>query len=309
MTRVHEPVREIDLHAYADGLLDADPGRRDEVERYLATHPEAADYVAEIRAQNEAIHAHFDEFLSEPVPDRLAATLHGGPRPLHRKPALQAAVVAALVVASTVVGWLAGQNDEGRQWALGDFVERAITFHDAAPGALAAPASAGTSVVQPLGWLNQRIALELKAPDLTEQGFSLMAKDRLGPKEDAMVRLVYKRPDNTTINLFLRPRWEDSGGEVARSETDDVTAMYWLDGPLAFAMTVEAANPETDNLVRVVRQAIGRARLNEEAPAMVLTPRPGAPMANDAENDRTLVPAPRPASDPKVNGEQLFQVN
>ena len=42
---------EQDLHAYADGQLDAD--RRRDVERYLASHPDAARQVDDIRAQTE----------------------------------------------------------------------------------------------------------------------------------------------------------------------------------------------------------------------------------------------------------------
>jgi len=309
MTGRREPIQEIDLLAYADGLLDTDAARKKEVERYLSTHPDAADYVAEIQAQNDAIRARFGYFPAESVPEHLAAVLHSDQGHPHRKLALQAAVVALLVLASAAGGWLIGQSDQDDQWGLGDFVERAATFHDASPAAMAAPAADSGNGLQPLGWLNQRIALELAAPDLAADGFTLVAKDRLGPKSDPTVRLVYRRSDDTTINLFLRPRWEETGGELARSEGEGVTVLYWLDGPLAFAMTTDATNPETDHLARIVREAIGRARLEGETPAMALTPRSPAPVMNGAENDRVLMPGPRPATTPRETETQHLKVN
>lgn len=309
MTRRHEPVREIDLLAYADGLLDADVARREEVERYLAAHPQAADYVAEIKAQNDAIRAQFGSFPDDPLPDRLAAALHSSPRPPYRKFALQAAAVAALVLVSSAGGWWVGQSDLNQQWALDDFVERAASTHNAAPAALATPTSGNAEALQPLGWLNQRIVLELATPDLADAGFNLVAKNRLGTKDDAIVRLLYERADGATINLFLRPRWEDSGSRMAKTDAENVTVQYWLDGPLAFAMTTDAAESEADHLVGIVRQAVGRARLNEELPAMALTPESPTPVKNGVDSDRILMPGSRPPAAPLANDTPQLQVN
>lgn len=295
MTKRREPIREIDLLAYADGLLDSDMNRKQEVELYLADHPSAADYVAEVQAQNDAIRAHFGDFYPGPVPEKLQATLESDPTPARARFMLQAAAVAVLVIASTAGGWLAGQNSHSEEWEVDEFVERAATFHHASPAMMTSPVASTGSGLQPLGWLNQRISLELAAPDLAAEGFSLVAKDRLGPEGDPMVRLVYKRADETTINLFLRPRWENTGGQLARNERENVTVQYWLDGPLAFAMTTDATNPETDHLARIVREAVGKARLKGDAPAMALTPGSSAPVMNGATNDRSLMPGPRAA--------------
>jgi len=273
-----EPIQEIDLLAYADGLLETDPARREEVERYLSAHAEASDYVAEIRAQNEAIQALYGAVLHQPVPDRLSAALHpGSARPVGRKLARAAAAVA-LLLASSWTGWLIGQSGQEDQPGLASFIERAATVQRTAVAGETTPsAGGGESVMQPLGWLNQRIALELTAPDLEPYGFNLVANEKLGPESDPMIRLLYRRGDDTTINLFLRPRWEEASSRPAQAEADDVKVLYWLDGPLAFAMTTNAAGSETDDLGRVVRAAIGRARVNDAAPTMALSPDSGGP--------------------------------
>lgn len=309
MTREREPVQEIDLHAYADGLLDADIVRKQEVEKYIAEHPEAASFVADIRAQNESIRQLYGSFPDSPVPEHLTAVLQEGPRHPQRRRALQAAVVAGLVAVSTVGGWLIGKSDKDEQWVLDEFVERAAMVHEASSGGLASAIANGEAGLQPLGWLNQRIALELAAPDLAAEGFSLVAKDRLGPEDDPVVRLVYRRADDITINLFLRPRWEEAGSGIASSEAGNVTVLHWLDGPLAFAMTTDAAGPETGYLARVVREAIGRARLKDGAPAMALTPEGPVPSANGIEGDLKVIPGLHPAPGPQGNDNSQLQVN
>ncbi|MEJ5211677.1 MAG: anti-sigma factor, partial [Burkholderiales bacterium] len=85
------------LHAYVDDALDATT--RQEVEAYLARHPEAAARVAAWRRQKQALHALFDPVLAEPVPARL----------LPRAPAarwLRYAAMLAWLGLGVILGWL-----------------------------------------------------------------------------------------------------------------------------------------------------------------------------------------------------------
>jgi len=74
------PISEQELHAYADGRLDA--ARRAEVEAWLHDRPEMRQAVAEWRLQSEHLHRAFDPVLDEAVrasrrlpPLRLAAAV------------------------------------------------------------------------------------------------------------------------------------------------------------------------------------------------------------------------------------------
>ena len=87
---------EQDLHAYADGQLDAD--RRRDVERYLASHPDAARQVDDIRAQTERLrqqHADLSRYAPPPRldPAQIRHTLHARSR---RYLALAATLVLTL---------------------------------------------------------------------------------------------------------------------------------------------------------------------------------------------------------------------
>src|SRR3546814_5054695 len=66
-----QPIGEIDLLAYADGLLDDDPGRKAEVENYLQARPVEASRLRDYTQQNEEIRKLYGLAMAEPVPDRL----------------------------------------------------------------------------------------------------------------------------------------------------------------------------------------------------------------------------------------------
>src|SRR5690606_16791316 len=228
MTRT-PAIGEIDLLAYGGGLLDADVARSAAVERHLAEHPEAAAFVAEVRAQNEEIRACYGARLYEPVPERLGAVLEGRGRKAGARRLARVAAGIALLAAASLGGWTLGQSGRVAPGELDDFVARAAGVHarDATPGAQAA------GVMQPLGWLNQRIDLELAAPDLSAAGFALTAKEQIGPAEDPLLRLVYQRRDGTAMNLVLRPRWRDDGTVIRKTSHAGVAVHYWQDGPLS----------------------------------------------------------------------------
>jgi anti-sigma factor RsiW len=282
-----ELLREIDLLAYADGLLDADVVRKRQVEQHLAENAGAAAFVAEIKAQNEDIRAHYGPLLYEPVPEHLTSALHASDGPSRGRRLAQVAAAIALLAAASLSGWLIGQRDTPEEWGLADFVERAASVHHTAAGGTRA-AMGGDGMLQPLGWLNQRIDLQLRAPDLADYGFNLVAKERVGPDGDHLVRLVYQRRDGTTINLLLRPRWQEASSRIGKVTEGDVSVHYWQDGPLAFAMTTNLADAETEQMARAVRQAIGRTKLNDGAPAMAQTPAAAGPA--QAARDRQGLP-------------------
>lgn len=267
-------IREIDLLAYADGLLEADVARSAAVERHLADHPEAAAFVAEVRAQNEEIRACYGQRLYEPVPERLSAVLQRSGRPIGARRLARIAAGIALLAAAGLAGWMVGQSGRVEPGAPEDFVARAAGIHarGTAPGV---PAAGGSGVMQPLGWLNQRIDLELAAPDLSAIGFALVAKEQLGSAQDRLLRLAYQRRDGTAMNLVLRPRWRDDRTVIRKATRGGVDVRYWQDGPLSVAMTSTVGDGEAALLSRAVRAAIGRARLHDGAPAMARSPGAG----------------------------------
>lgn len=273
MTRRYEPIGEIDLYAYADGLLEGDTQRRAEIERYLASDREAAAHVAEIQAQNREIREAYGGALAQPVPDRLMGILAQQPRNQGRRVA--GACAAALVLLAAVgAGWLVGQRDDADRWALEEFARGAAAQHQVSATASGIqPAAATAAGTEPLAWLNERLALEIKAPDLTEEGFALVGKSKVGLSGDGSVQLIYRNGDGALLSLFLRPRWEERSNPMEVVRSDGVAVHYWLDGPLAFALASDEPGADTERLARAVHEAVGRSRLTDPAANQALSER------------------------------------
>ena len=298
MSKQPHPISELDLLAYADGLLEADVVRKAAVRRHLETHPDAAAYVADVEAQNEEIRRLYGPRLVEPVPERLLDVLESrssrdGGRGL-------TAAVAALLLLAATGGWLLGQHENGGS-NLTAFADQAAAHHRSAADALSQASSAGDAAPS-LSWLDERIAIKVAMPDLRAEGFRLVAKKPVGLNGDPAIHLTYHRPDGTEFNLFLRPRWEDRTNEVAQAEKNGVTVAYWLDGPLAFALTTNVRGAEADRLVAAVHEAIASGRLNDLPLSVALSQENGTP--NPAVlNDVNLRPQTMPAASPAIEPE------
>jgi anti-sigma factor RsiW len=281
MSDRRETVTELDLHAYADGRLDRDPARRAEVERFLDTWPQQAERIAAFRAQNEALRRLGDPWLGAPVPPRLLDALYAEPtRPLGAAIRWRAAAAAALIVASAAGGWMAGANGPRGDNTLALFARDALSDHAAHSGPAAfASASApesgvatqgvvspglATGAAAPLSWLTDRVAVEIRIPDLGDQGYTLVANERVRLDGGPAVRLGYRRSDGRTANIYLRPRWEDHSAPMERVTAANQVALHWLDGPLAVALIADdSSEGEADALAASVHRAIARAAVSE----------------------------------------------
>lgn len=299
MTR-YEPIGELDLYAYADGLLEGDALRRAEIERFLASDPAAAAHVAEIQAQNREIREAYGSAIAHPVPDRIMAVLTQPPRHQGRRLAA-ASAAGVLLLAAVGAGWLVGHRDDADRWALEEFARGAAAQHQVSATANGVqPVGGSPSGVEPLAWLNERLALEITAPDLTVEGFALVGKSRVGLSDDGSVQLVYRNDEGALLSLFLRPRWEERSNPMQVVRSDGVAVHYWLDGPLAFALASNAPAADTERLAKAVHESVGRSRLTDPAPSQTLSERPfyGFGLEGGAVPALSSEPAPGESRDP-----------
>lgn len=272
MTIDDEVIGELDLMAYADGLLDADPGRKARVAAHIDEHPQAAEFVHNIEAQNAAIRNRYAALAGRPVPDGILDPLHDAPTSDRgaRRPARLAAIAAMLVIAAGL-GWAASDVLRTDASATGEFAETAARQH----GTDVRPTTAGDGIAAtstPLAFLTQRISLEIEAPELHELGYQLVEKQRVGSKDDPVVRLVYQRADGRRASVFLRTRWQDERTPTRTLNKDGVTVRFWLDGPLAVALAVDEGEKRLTDLAEIVHQSVKRTRLKGDSPREVATP-------------------------------------
>lgn len=309
MTEQRHSIHELDLLAYADGLLDMDPGRKREVEAYLQKHPKEAARVRDYADQNDAIRRLYGPLLAEPVPERLQATLDQRPGTTMGYIALTA-IAAGLLLAAGFIGWMVGKSGQPATWPVQAFVEQAMTTHlrpHLASGSGTDVAEEG--VTQPLNWLSQHTARQLQPPDLSQQGFSLVDKRLITADGPETAQVTYAAPSGERLSLFLRTRWQEEASQIHFAEDEDVTMVYWFDGSLVYALVGQLDRQEMLAVVKAIRRSIPRQpsgappRINTQ----VVPQKPQVETGIATIGDSLLVPHDAPSQTDPV--QRVIQAN
>ena len=297
MTDQRHAIRDLDLLAYADGLLDRTPGRKAEVEAYLRQHPHEAARGRDYADQNTAIRRLYASILAEPVPERLQAALETRPRrPLG--PVARAAIVASLLCAAGFMGWVIGRSGPPAPRLVQDCIAQALTTYGhphLTAGSSTDRTPQGTS--PPFDWLAQHIAGQLQPPDLTPQGFTLVDRPLMTANGPQTAQVTSAAPGGQRLSLFLRPRWQDEVPQFHFAETDGVTMVYWLAGPLVYALVGPLDRQAMLTVGQAVRRSIHQPPQGQR-PQMTISDRPREPSTatESATSDAPrLPPADLPA--------------
>lgn len=262
-------IDDLDIMAYADGLLDDDPARRGEIERRLRASPELAARAEAYCGQAAALRRAYGARAHEPVPERLYAALEHRPQRFERRIAGIAAMLA-LILGAGVTGWMLGRGAYPVPGSTTDrdFVARSYQDYMIRSDE---PGMTRTGQAEPLNWLSQEVSLTLRAPDLTGQGYSLVDKAAIEHNGKRMVRLGYAGEDGRDFTLFLHPRWQEQDREMHLTREGDVSLAYWLDGP--FASVIASRLPPEETLA--VSRAVKKALNDPDAARPTLEPEPG----------------------------------
>lgn len=259
---------ERDLLAYADGRLDHDPARREQVAAWLRDHPEEAERIEAYRAQNEALRRRYDSLVHEPVPERLRVLLDEADGPARRRQWLRRGAAALAFLAATAGGWYAGQWRGAEGWNVSHFIEESRRAYTQAAPAAGSGMTPATTAPLDLGPLSVRL------PELEALGYRLVARRTLvdGAAQGAS-SLTYADEGGRSFTLFLRPRWAERPSEIHLSQEGEVSFAYWLEGPLASAVASRLPPHETLAIAKAVRHVM---RQPDAAPAAP-RPAPAAP--------------------------------
>ena len=252
MMRPGRPIGEDDLHARIDGQLTHD--RAEDVDVYLAAHPEEQARFSQYAAQRQALREAFAEQASEPIPGRLriANLLAQQRRRQHRRLG-QIAAAVGLILLGGIGGWAArdlpgplGLLSPGAvaRMITADAITAHRTFSAEVRHPVEVDAGQEAHLVQ---WLSKRLGRQLVVPDLASAGFRLMG-GRLLPSEDGpAAQFMYENGNADRVTLYLRT---GVGGETAfrYHEEGGIGAFYWSDEGFGYAITAKA---DRDLLLRI----------------------------------------------------------
>jgi anti-sigma factor RsiW len=271
------PADEDDLQAYVDGRLT--PERADAVDAYFAAHPELRQPWAQYAEQREALRAAFAAQAGGPIPRRLrvAHLLTEQRRRRHRQLTRIAAAIGLLVLGG-IGGWTARDLSPDLTLSAsaalaGMVVDDAIAAHRTFSVETRHPVEVGAGEEAHLvQWLSKRLGHQLIVPDLDALGFRLMG-GRLLPADSGPAALfMYEDGKGTRLSCYYLS--VDVGGETEFKfrEQNGISAFYWIDDGLAYAI---AANADRDLLLKVA-EIVYRQNSPDAAKAKI-PPAPGKP--------------------------------
>jgi anti-sigma factor RsiW len=272
------PVREEDLQAYVDGLLDID--RRAAIEAYLARRPQEAERAAAYRAQNLLLHQAFDAVVDEPLSaplDELKARLaHVTCRRRAVWQKARWAAAAACVAIVTAASWMGYERFFAPTTTKDEpplaFTRLAIDAHglltgDASPPLAERGAESGNALV---GWLSQRATQTAKpAPDLKQFSLELSGGRVFLLGERPVVQLVYRDKQQQKLSLYLgaNPDGDDQNA-FTFVQQGELSTFYWRQRNLEFSLVGRMNRDELLAIAKAVHDQLNMATSGQEgAPA------------------------------------------
>lgn len=241
MSKPH--ISEADLHAYLDGELAA--AQRAYVESQVAADPLLAERLARYSEMNEALRAHYDPVLDEPVPAKLSR------EPRVRRPLLRYVAAILWFALGGAVGWqLHGVQSREDRAAAPMWAKRAAVAHVVYAPEVRHPVEVGADQEQHLvAWLSKRLGTQLRIPQLGGIGYNLVGGRLLPGEQGPAAQFMYQDAQGQRLTLYLRINRDQARETAFRFAQDgNVRVFYWIDRGLGLALSGEI---DKDELLRV----------------------------------------------------------
>lgn len=243
------PFDEAERQAWIDDRLP--PGRRAEIDAWLAAHPEEAALLRAMAAEREALRSALRPRFDQEVPSALrVATLLATQRRTRRWRAASIAAALCGLALGGALGWSArGLRPEAppapvAQQTLRPMVREAMAAHHVFAADLRRPVEIGaTEEAQLVRWLSNRLGRPLRPPELGALGYSLIGGRLLpGAAGQPAAQLMYENADGQRLSVYLRI---DEGGALgtefrfAGDARQGVSAFWWVDQGFGYAVAAE----------------------------------------------------------------------
>jgi len=256
-----ESIDERDLHAYVDGLLDAQ--RMRQVQEYLKRHPDKLEQIQDYLDYNALLRQSYQPYAQEPVPRRLLSIVD---QPVSsRWPAItKFAAVGVLCATSAGGGWLAAYKSGAvlpqEDGLVQSFLQQIASNSVEPVQALSVKKLDihSTAQTDPLNWLTQKVALEMEAPDLTAAGYTIQSRRLITRGSQEFVELAYVNSSGDAVMLYMKTRWEKDAPTLEFMQKDEQSIAFWEEGPLVYALSGAPDRKRAVKIAELVRHAMTR---------------------------------------------------
>ncbi|MET3923961.1 anti-sigma factor [Devosia sp. 2618] len=217
------------LMTYADGQLS--DAERTAIEAHLANNADAADDVALMQRQNDAMRTLFAPAGAEPVPARLRATRIAAELGRRRTRSRGWAVAAVLLIGLGLGGgWFARTLFDSRP-ASATLIADAVNAHQVYVAENRHAVEVGGDDSEHLStWLSNRLDTNLGMPDLNAEGFTLVGGRLLPGSENAggrAAQLMYENAEKERVTIYVTAALPDRQPAYQLANYDGAEAFYW----------------------------------------------------------------------------------
>ena len=245
-------ISQAELHAYVDDELAAE--ERAEVEGLLAAAPTDLERARQLRELNDSLKHRYAGRLDEPLPREMQkAVARFGKRRLNLPSASRWAAAAVLLIAAGAIGYLArGLLAEPRGSEVA-FVATALGAHTVYVPEVRHPVEVRADEAHLVRWLAKRVGADVRAPSLGELGWKLMG-GRLLPDQNGLpaAQFMYEDGSGRRLTLYLRKETGLNNTSFRFYERDGFGSFYWIDQPLAYALSGRLSRDELLSLANFV---------------------------------------------------------
>ena len=231
MTDNGMPISYEELHAHADGRLDA--GRTEAVEAYLQQHPDRAAEVADYRWINATLGEAFAADPEEAIPAKLLAATESSPSRF----AVPLAAAAGLVLGIGLTVFAQGFGLPGER-AVRHLAENSAAAYAVYAPEIRHPVEVHAAEAEHLStWLSKRMGMTFEVPRLGLLGFDLVGGRLMIGDPAPAALLMYENQEGRRLVLYLRNDLPEGGGRDLRYERAEETGVVtWARGATGFGL-------------------------------------------------------------------------
>jgi anti-sigma factor RsiW len=247
------PISDSDVHAYVDGQLAAERVAR--LEAALASDPELAKRVADLRELNADLRDALDPILAEPIPTRLLEAA-AGPVPAAgmRRRFASAFALAATLLLGIGVGWLGRDALIEQSGTPTTFARQAAFAH----ALYAADVNRPVEIWAPeekrlVTWLTKRLGFAVHAPDLNGIGYALVGGRLVAGNEKPTALFMYENADKDRLSLQVRKQADGTGETGFRYAVENgIGVFYWIDDACGYAISGKVDRAQLLKIAHIV---------------------------------------------------------
>ncbi|MBP2236962.1 anti-sigma factor RsiW [Sinorhizobium kostiense] len=247
MTDDFDTVSEDELHAYVDGHL-SEP-ERERIETWLKMHPAEAEEVRQWQAQAAALKQHFAAYARSDASDRQLVIAHSRSTEAPSvAPLLRRAAAALLIfVAGALTGafaprFVAPVDPRASTTAVQSLSEQAQSAFLVYASEVRHPVEVGSDQQAHLAtWLGKRLDYDLKLPDLSTLGFSLVGGRLVPVNGTAGAMLMYEDATGRRLTVLLGRNPQNRETSFRFASHAGLETFYWIDREIGYAVTGDVA--------------------------------------------------------------------